>query len=68
MELTPEERDNWIAFKKRHGRNNPNVKRVKEIIEMSEAGASIKDIYNEVKGSRGDVVEIRGRGGRQGAY
>lgn len=31
----------------------------KKIIEMSAAGHSIKDIYSEVEGSRGDLTEVR---------
>lgn len=68
MELTEKERARWEAYKKTYSRDKTKIERVKKIIEMSAAGHSIKDIYSEVEGSRGDLTEVRARGRRQGAY
>ena len=58
MELTEKERARWEAFKKTYSRDKTKI----------ETGHSIKDIYSEVEGSRGDLTEVRTRGRRQGAY
>lgn len=42
--------------------------RVRTIARMSSDEHSIKEIYAEVKGCKGEVVEIRSKGRRQGAY
>lgn len=68
MPLTSSEEVKLSEYFQMYGINKPMQKRVRQIAEMSNAGHSIKEIYAEVKGSMGDLIEHRGKLRRWGVW
>ena len=62
------ERERWRAFKADHRPETDKSRKIKKIIDMSNAGAPPKEINAAVPCSRDFVDSVRLRARRQGAY
>jgi hypothetical protein len=59
MELTEEERKNWINHRKHHVKPRKDPEKEKEIIELSKSDLTLKDIKKAVHATNGPINNIR---------
>lgn len=68
MELTEQEKANWIKFKSSYKPSKDQTERNKKIVEMCKNGASRKEIKEACPGNNDDINRIIMKARKEGAY